>query len=333
VAGPKPYCLLAHRLLGGGLFYFVISSAPCSSDGCYNTSFADCPRVAAILAKDGFLPRQFTGLGDRLVFANGITALAVATAVLIVVFKGDAHLLVPLFAVGAFLAFTLSQTGMVVHWWRERGQHWQVKAFANGLGALATGTTLIVVAISKFAQGAWITILVIPALVVMFLQIRNHYRAVGKQLSLRGLPPTIKPFPPLRVVIPISGVHRGMIDAVTFAESISKHVTAVYIELDPGAGEQMRDQWERWFPDVPLEVLPSPYRSIVRPLIDYLDRVDEEHNDGTLTAVVLPEFVPARWWHALLQPDHLADQTALLYRRRTARRSHRRNLPNNALLE
>ena len=310
---------LARGLLGSGLPYFLIQiSTMLVLAVAANTSFAGFPRLAAILAQDGFLPRQLTGLGDRLVFANGIASLAVATAVLIVLFGGDSHALIPLFAVGVFLAFTLSQAGMVIHWWRERSRGWMLKAFFNGIGALATLVTLFVVGIAKFVEGAWITIFLIPTIMFGFLQVRAHYRAVRKQLSLRGLPPTIKPFPPLRLVIPISGVHRGMIDAVTFAESISKHVTAVYIELEPGAGEAIHDQWERWFPDVPLVVLPSPYRSIVRPLLDYLDKVDEEHNDGTLTAVVLPEFVPARWWHALLhnQTTWLI-KTALLYRRRT----------------
>jgi hypothetical protein len=145
-----------------------------------------------------------------------------------------------------------------------------------------------------------------------------HYQSVGKQLSLRGLPPDIKPMPPLRLVIPVSGVHRGIIEAMDFALSISKDVTAVYIELDPGVGEQMRKEWECWWPDVPLVILPSPYRSIIRPLLDYLDEDDLKHNDGTLAAVVLPEFIPARWWQALLHNQtSLMIKTALLYRRRT----------------
>jgi amino acid transporter len=310
---------LARQLLGSGLPYIVIQiSTMLILAVAANTSFAGFPRLGAILAQDGFLPRQLSGLGDRLVFANGILSLAIAAAILIVAFGGNSHALIPLFAVGVFLAFTLSQAGMVIHWRRVRTQGWRLKAFFNGIGGLATLVTLFVVGYSKFLEGAWITIILIPLIMYAFLQVRRHYRAVGKQLSLRGLPPTIKPFPPLRVVVPISGVHRGMIDAVTFAESISKDVTAVYIELDPGAGEEIRETWERWFPDIPLVVLPSPYRSIVKPLLDYLDQVDIERNDGTLTALVLPEFVPARWWHALLhnQSSWLI-KTALLYRKRT----------------
>ncbi|OGO39392.1 MAG: hypothetical protein A2W35_13210 [Chloroflexi bacterium RBG_16_57_11] len=320
VAGPEETILsaLARQLLDNSPFYYLIQiSTLLILSVAANTSFADFPRVSAILARDGFLPRQFTGLGDRLVFANGIVVLSVATGGLIILFQGDTHALVPLFAVGAFLAFTLSQSGMVVHWIRERGAHWQIKTLANGLGALATGVTLMVVAISKFGQGAWITILVIPLLVTMFLKIRAHYREVGEQLSLHGLPPSLRPYPAPRIVIPISGVHRGIIDAVDFARGISREVTGVYIELDPEVTPRVKREWERWFPDIPLVVRPSPYRSVVGPLIDFLDETDEKHNDGHLAAVVLPEFVPAKWWHGLLhnQTTWLL-KAALLYRRR-----------------
>lgn len=312
---------LARKLLGGGTGYFIIQVATMLILAvAANTSFAGFPRLAAILAKDGFLPRQFTGLGDRLVFANGIVILSVATGFLIILFGGNSHLLIPLFAVGVFLAFTLSQAGMVKHWWRERQKNlqWLPKAIINSLGALATFTTLLIVGISKFRDGAWITVLLIPLIVIGFKRIRDHYKDVGKQLSLRGLPPDLKPMPPLRVVVPVSGVHRGIIPAMDFALSISKNVTGLYIELDPGAGERFRKDWQAWWPDVPLVVLPSPYRSIISPLLDYLDQTDQEHNDGMLAAVVLPEFIPAKWWQQLLHNQtSLLLKAALLYRRRT----------------
>jgi amino acid transporter len=309
---------LARRLLGSGLAYLVIqASTMLILAVAANTSFAGFPRLAAILAADGFLPRQLTGLGDRLVFSNGIVFLALATGGLIVVFSGNTHALIPLFAVGVFLAFTLSQAGMVLHWRREGERGWWWKALINGLGAVATLITLLVVGISKFTEGAWLTIVMIPSLVIVFLQIRAHYRQVGKSLSLRGLPPSLKPLPPPRVIIPISGVHRGVIDAINFAKSISKDVTAVYVELEPGAGEKMCDTWDTWWPDVPLVVVPSPYRSIVGPLLDYLDRADAEHNDGQLAAVILPEFVPAHWWQGLLHNQTAwMLKAALLYKRR-----------------
>lgn len=309
---------LARRVLGTGPAYYGIQiSTMLILAVAANTSFAGFPRLAAILSKDGFLPRQLTNLGDRLVFANGIIMLAAATGVLIVLFGGDSHALIPLFAVGVFLAFTLSQAGMVLHWYKLRESGWQIKAIINGLGALATSITLLVVAVSKFIEGAWITILILPLLVIVFLQIRKHYRDVSKQLSLRGLPPSLRPFPAPRVVIPISGVHRGIVDAVDFATSISKDVTAVFIEMEPGSAEKVHELWQRWWPDLPLVVLQSQYRSIIGPLLDFLDETDRAHNDGQLAVVVLPEFIPAKWWHQLLhnQTTWLI-KTALLYRRR-----------------
>jgi hypothetical protein len=236
---------------------------------------------------------------------------------LIVLFGGDSHTLVPLFAVGVFLAFTVSQAGMVIHWRRKRGPAWRLKATVNAVGALATGSTVIIIGTTRFLAGAWITILLVPCLVAAFLWIRRHYHHVAEQLSMVGYalaaPSALGP----RAVIPISGVHRGMADAVDYARSISKDVTAVYVELEPGSGEPIRERWAHWWPDVPLVVLPSPYRSIVGPLLDFLDQTDEEHADGQLATVVLPEFVPARWWHGLLHNQTAwLIKTALLYRRR-----------------
>ncbi|MBU0491568.1 MAG: APC family permease [Chloroflexi bacterium] len=320
VAGPQETILsaLARRLLGNGPAYLVIQfSTMLILAVAANTSFAGFPRLAAILAQDGFLPHQLTGLGDRLVFNNGILLLAGAAGLLIVLFGGDTHALIPLFAVGVFLAFTLSQAGMVVHWWREQGRHWPWKALVNGVGAVATAMTLLIVGVSKFMDGAWIIVLLIPVLVIGFLRVRVHYRRVAEQLSLSGPPPSVQPCPPPRVVVPISGVHRGIVEAVNLARAISQDVTAVYVELEPGAGQRIQAKWAQWWPDVPLVVVPSPYRSVVGPLLDYLDETDTQHADGQLAAVVLPEFVPAHWWESLFhnQTAWLL-KAALLYRRR-----------------
>jgi hypothetical protein len=319
-AGPDETILsaLARTILGPGPAYLVIQiSTMLILAVAANTSFAGFPRVTAILAQDGFLPRQLSGLGDRLVFANGIIVLSAAAALLIVLFRGDSHLLVPLFAVGAFLAFTLSQFGMVLHWWRRRVRHWQLAALLNLLGALATAVTLLVVGISKFREGAWLTFAFIPVLVYAFVRIQAHYRDVAADLSLRGIPPSLRPYQPPRVVIPVAGVHRGTIEAVRFARSIASNVTGIYVELDPAATARIRSRWQEWFPNVPLVVVPSPYRSIISPLLNELERLDEEANDGQPAAVVLPEFVPAKWWHGLLhnQTAWLL-KAALLYGRR-----------------
>jgi amino acid transporter len=309
---------LARYVLGTSFPYYLVQMATLLIlVVAANTSFAGFPRLASILAQDGYAPRQLSFLGDRLVFANGMLLLATLTGALIVLFNGNSHALIPLFAIGVFIAFTLSQTGMVVHWWRERGAGWQLKALINGMGAVATTVTLMVVAISKFLEGAWIVMVVLPVLVMAFRAVKSHYQEISKQLTLHGLPPDIKPLPPPRVVLPVSGVHRGVIDALRYACSISDRVTAVYVEINPGDAERVRREWERWSQGVPLVVVQSPYRSIVRPLLEYLDRTDREHNDGQLATILLPEFVPARWWqHLLHNQTAWLLKLALLYRRR-----------------
>jgi amino acid transporter len=323
VAGPQETILsaLARRLLGSGPFYLLIQAATMLVLAvAANTSFADFPRVAAFLATDGYMPRQLRNLGDRLVFSNGILLLAIVSGVLIAAFGGDTHSLVPLFAVGAFLAFTLSQSGMVVHWRRVRGKGWRLKAALNGLGALATGTTLVVVGASKFTQGAWITAMIIPIFVFVFQAIKRHYLTVAKQLSLEGLTPEkwtgLASRKRQKVVMPISGIHRGTLAALRFARSLSKDVTVVVVDVDPQVTARVQEKWPVWGQKTPLVVLPSPYRSTLRPLLAYMDEVDQREPERGLAVIVLPEFIPARWWHELLhnQTARLIKR-ALIYRR------------------
>ncbi len=310
---------LSRQLFSNSFLYYVVQvSTLLVLTVAANTAFAGFPRLAAILAQHHYLPTQFKALGDRLVFANGNLVLALAAALLIVIFKGDSHSLIPLFAIGAFLAFTLSQAGMVRHWWRKKGRRgWRSKALINGLGAVTTGTVVVIVSIGKFSQGAWITFLAIPATVLLFRAIRNHYDAIAQQLSLSGLPPSLKPYPELRFVIPISGVHRGVFQAVDFARSISDNLAGVYIEVEPDSGGAVRKKWGQWFPDIPLYVEPSPYRSIIGPLLEFLDRYDAEANDGQLAGLILPEFIAEGFWAGILHNQEAwLIKFALLYRRR-----------------
>lgn len=270
-----------------------------------NTAFADFPRLASFIARDRFLPRQFTSLGDRLVFSNGIILLAASSAALVVIFNAKVTNLIPLYAVGVFLGFTLSQTGMVRRWFRLREPGWQRSAALNGLGAVTTFIVLWVIIIAKFAEGAWMVVVLIPAIVLLFLGINKHYVNASKQLSLAGLEPP----PPLRntVIVPVSTLHRGVINALKYAESIAPgNVTAVHVSMDEEQTAKVRAKWAKWGGDTPLVVLDSPYRSLVRPLVRYLDEVDQRWDHDVIT-VVLPEFVPARWWHHLLH-----NQTAFL---------------------
>ncbi len=320
VANPEETILsaLIRHIFGEGIIYLLVSvSTLLILIVAANTSYVDFPRVAQLLARDGFLPRQLSQLGDRLVFSNGIILLSTLVAVLIVAFSGDSHALIPLFAVGVFLAFTLSQTGMVVHWFKEGRRGWQIKAFFNGLGAITTAVTLFVVATSKFLEGAWIVVLLIPLLLLMFRAIELHYQRIRPQLSLAGFTPSMQVPESPRVVLPISGVHRGVLKALAFACSISDKVTAIYIEIDPAATAHVRDLWRRWGQDVPLVVVESPYRSVISVLLAYLEKADGEANDGQKAVLVLPEFIPAHWWENFLHNQTAwLIKLALLYQRR-----------------
>jgi hypothetical protein len=269
-----------------------------------NTAYADFPRLASIVARDGYLPRQFANQGDRLAFSNGIVALSVFAAVLLIAFKGDTHALIPLYMIGVFISFTLSQTGMVLHWRRLRERGWRTSAFINGIGALATAVVLVIVAVTKAIEGAWIILVLIPLLVALFKATHRHYKHAAAQLSLkgwRGEEPQHS-----TVLVPISGVHRAVLQAVGYARSLSGDVRAVFVDVDAGATARVRTDWEAWGGGTPLEVLASPYRSLMEPLMDYIDAL-QKANPHDYVTVILPEFVPARWWQHLLH-----NQTALL---------------------
>nr|MBP8950692.1 APC family permease [Promineifilum sp.] len=324
VAGPEETILsaLARRLFGSGAVYVLIQVATLLVlVVAANTSYTGFPRVVSLMARDGFLPRQLRAVGDRLVFSNGILLLAGLAALLVVVFQGDTHALIPLFAVGAFLAFTLSQAGMVVHWARQRGPGWAARAALNGLGAAATGVALLVIGASKFAGGAWIVILLIPLMVLLFRSVRRHYAEVGRQLRLSDDTPPVGCAQHPTVVMPVAGVHRGVIAALNYACSIADDVIAIYVELEPDTADAMRARWEAAGMDrvARLITVPSPYRSLIGPFLDCVERLDEESADGRPVTVLIPEFVPARWWHFLLH-----NQTALPLKWALVYRRHRR---------
>ena len=321
VAGPEETILsaLARRLFGSGPVYLLVQlSTLLVLIVAANTSFTGFPRVSSLVAADGYLPRQLRVLGDRLVFSNGILLLSLLAGALNVLFAGDTHALIPLFAVGAFLAFTLSQTGMVLHWWRERGRGWARRAALNGVGALATAVALLVIGASKFSHGAWIVILLIPLMVSSFRRIHRHYLDVGLQLRLRVETPKLRHDLRPRVVMPVAGIHRGVIEALNYACSIAEDVTAVYVEIEPGSADEMRSRWHEAELDrsVKLVVVPSPYRELIGPFLRELDRMEDEEGDQGPISVIVPEFVPARWWHFLLHNQTaLPLKWALIYRR------------------
>ena len=263
-----------------------------------NTSYADFPRLASILARDRYMPKQFSNLGDKLVFNNGIMLLGVFAAVLIVVKKGEVDALIPLYATGVFTAFTLSQAGMVKHWFDLRERGWQMKAVINGVGAIATTIVLVTIVYEKFTDGAWIIVFLIALLFIMFKKIHGHYLDVAQQLKLANYE---SPVTPLKntVLVLVPALHRGVMPALDYARSLSSDCRAVHICTDPERTPQLRERWEQWGHDVPLVILNSPYRSLLGPIMRYLDAVQHERRNHTVT-VVVPEFVPTKKWHALL---------------------------------
>jgi len=308
---------IGRQVFGAGLLYLALQAATALIlILAANTAFADFPRLSSILARDGYAPRQLANLGDRLVFSNGIAALACLAAVLVIVFNGRTHGLIPLYAVGVFLSFTLSQMGMVRRWYKLRAGHWRLKAAINGLGAVATGVVLCVVVESKFTHGAWIIVLLVPALVWMFRSVHSHYLDMRQQVSLQD--EEVGPWLQFgvakshKIVVPLSGLNRGALTALQFARSLSDDVTAVVVDVDTAATERLRETWKVWDFDIPLVVLESPYRSVVRPLFAYLEETDRREPERGLAVVILPEIVPARWWQNLLHNQTTLQLKAVL---------------------
>ncbi len=304
--------VLARSVFGENLLYYNIQAATALILFlAVNTSYQDFPRLSSILARDGFMPRQMANRGDRLVFSNGIIILSGLSIVLVIGFGGSTHALIPLYAVGVFLSFTLSQAGMVRHWLKE--EHPAPHHIAlNGLGAVATGVVCVVIAVTKFTHGAWMVIVLIPLIVLGLLKIHRHYGEIAQKLSLVGAHrPRIGKNP---VVVLVAGIHKGVVEALEYARSISPNVTALTVDLDSTQTTKLRLKWAEWAPDVPLIVLESPYRSILRPLLDYIDRM-ERQGEGRYLTVVIPEFVPSHWWqHFLHNQTALMVKAALLFR-------------------
>lgn len=307
---------LARLTFGTGLIYYAVQAGTMILLVlAANSAFAGFPHLASILAKDGFMPHQMASFGDRLVFSNGIIILGFFACTLLVIFQGDTHALIPLYAIGVFVSFTLSQAGMVKRWLLKRGEHWRKKLVVNGVGAIATGIATVIIATTKFVHGAWIVFLLVALLILMFRSIRSHYKAVFEQVSLSR---DSRPPRPRRniVLIPIGGVNRSVVRAVDYARSRGGEIRAMLVDVDKEETALTEIQWAQWGCGVPLIVLPSPYRSILRSILAYIDELRQKDPDCWIT-VVVPEILPARWWQNILHNQRaLMLKAALLFKDR-----------------
>jgi len=303
--GPTVIALVAQTAFGAGspLYYIFQISTALILFLAANTSYNAFPRLAALLAEDGYIPRQFSFRGDRLAFSWGIILLSAVAAALIVAFGGVTTLLIPLYAVGVFVCFTLSQGGMVLHWHRHRESGWWRRAGINALGAVLTAVVLAIVVYEKFAGGAYLVVILIPTLVAIMLFINRQYAASARHLALRPDYVIKPPFREERAIVPIPSVNRATVRAINVARSITTEVSAVYISEDPEQSAEMRAEWEKRVPGVPLVIVESPYRALAGPLVAYLDVLDRAWPPGKaqpITFVVIPEYVARHWWERLL---------------------------------
>ena len=297
-----------------------------------NTAFADFPRLSAIAATDGFLPRQFTYRGSRLVYSRGIVALAIVASILIIVTQASVSRLIPLYAIGVFLSFTLSQTGMARRWWKsgklgmdeskvERGstlkfdKGWKFKLFVNSLGALVTGVVMMVFAITKFKDGAWFVVILTPILVFTFSSIHRHYMKVAADLTLDNYVAQNR-IVRQRVIMPIGGVHKSTLAALRYAKTLSDDITAVHVSIDPIETKKVQEKWDLWGDGYRLVVLDSPYRLFVEPLLEYIEELDESKAPNEIISIVVPQFIPKHIWNIWLHTN-TADtlRRTLLYRK------------------
>lgn len=309
------------------LFYYLQLATLLILSLAANTAFADFPRLASLIAHDRYLPRQLTNLGDRLVFSNGIIALMFMASILIVLFNAREHNLLPLYAVGVFISFTLSQSGMVIHWLKQRHKEdfivtrgWYAKIFLNGFGALCTFIVMMILIVTKFTEGAWIVMVTIPILMFIFTRIHKHYDVVAHSLSLDGITPEqivrasdVRSDTPM--VVLMNSLNRSSLQSLEFALRSSCNVRVCAITVEPDVIQRLKDRWQEWgLEEVPLDIVQSPYREIGIPLVNYLHERDKQNLNHEPTLVILPEFVVTHWWERLLHNQTSVTIRNALYR-------------------
>lgn len=315
---------LAHQVFGNGFLYYITQlMTACILMLAANSAFTGFPRLASILAQKKYIPTRFANLGDRLAFSNGIIALAVVATILIWAFGGDCHSLIPLYSLGVFISFTLSQAGMVKRFVELREKNWLIKAFISTVGAVTTSITLIIIVESKFVNGAWIVVLLIPLLFWGFKKVNRIYGETNTELDLKrgGLGTLLRPKAELmpKVVVPVSRIHKGTLAALRFAMSLSDDVSAVVVNVDQQEVNRLKLAWRSMNFSIPLTILCSPYRSVVTPFLDFLSEQDKREPEKGKAIVVMPSFVPGKFWQNILHNQTAAIiKTSLLYKNRTS---------------
>lgn len=314
--------LIANAVFGKGfMFYYIQVTTMLILVLAANTAFSGFPLLLNVISRDGFSPRQFSFRGDRLSYSNGIIALSIISGILIVIFKGSTHRLIPLYSVGVFISFTLSQFGMFKKWFKDKEKGYKHKCIINGFGALVTALTAVIIAINKFNHGAWIVIIVIPLLVMAMLKIKRHYDGIADELRISD--EEIKAINFERdkyrnkVIVPISSINVATIRALRYAKTISDNVTAFYVGIDEVAIEKIKKKWELLNEDIKLEIRYSPYRKIIEPLIEFIDENQKNYKKGDMVTLVLSHFSVRTWWHIFLH-----NQTKIFIEKGLLRRNH-----------
>jgi amino acid transporter len=304
--GQTVVSLLGRAILGTGpVYYFLQVVTLLVLMLAANTSYADFPRLCYFLARDGFLPRQLSLLGDRLVYSNGIILLSTCAGILAIIFKGQVNAIIPLYAVGVFTSFTLSQAGMVRHWFQGQTRNWRASAIMNALGAFATLIVLLVIISTKFLLGAWLVVVAIPLLVTLFAVIHQHYQYVAQRLSIQELAPRSYisvPKPEIithPAVVVVGQLNRGTVEALDYARTIADEIVAVHVDIGSTDRQKLQEKWQNLESDIPLEIIDSPYRSVIEPIVDFIGQF-QESRPGVFTTIIIPVFVPRNWWDSIL---------------------------------
>ncbi|MCB2308161.1 APC family permease [Clostridium estertheticum] len=320
VANMTVFAQIAQQVFGKGIMFYIIQvTTAFVLVMAANTAYAGLPLLLSLMAQDGYVPRQFSQRGKRLSFSNGIIVLAAAAGILIIVFRGDTHLLLPLYAVGVFLSFTLSQVGMFLKWTRGKEEGWEHKAVINGLGGIVTFITVILIGITKFVHGAWLVFIIIPLLVYVMLKIKDHYNKVVKEIKLSNDERPnigIKTNNDQHVIILLGTLNKTFLKSLNCARCLSNNVVAFHVSTDPAATEKLKVKWKEYNPGIPLIIEHSAYRDIIEPLMNFIESEDRASKHGETVTVVISQFVITKWWHNLLHNQTGYFLKSMLYKNR-----------------